>query len=81
MYQAGEIEIVMGKALARWAEANSYTSALPPAWLRDLSERVTGYCDRLTEAGKFEEAVFEEDVYKLVSALAVEFLPMRRSTR
>lgn len=81
MYRPGELEIVMGTALARWAEENSYTQALPSVWLREMSEQVRTYCERLIDSDQFEREAFEEDVFKLVTAQAVCFLPTRRSAR
>lgn len=73
MYQAGELEIVLGKALARWSEATGYREALPPVWLREMSDLVKEYFSRLNASGKFEEKSFEEDVYRLISCFAVGF--------
>lgn len=74
MYKSGEMEIVLARALAKWATANAYKTALPPVWLREMAEQVKGYSRRLHEAGRFEYASFEEDVYKLICCFAVQFL-------
>jgi hypothetical protein len=74
MYKPGELEIVFGRALARWASENGYSSPLPPVWLREMAEMTSTYYARLVDAGKFEVDAFEEDVYRLVCCFAVTFL-------
>lgn len=69
-----ELNLVVARALARWATENSYRKALPAVWLGNLHEMVMCYHDRLSAAGKYEPESFAEDVYKLVCCFGVGFL-------
>ncbi len=73
MYKPEELELVMGKALARWASATGYSTPIPPVWLREMSGMVNLYYQRLLEADTFDPVKFDEDVYKLVTCFAVSF--------
>ncbi len=75
MYEPEELELVLGKALAKWAEATGYSEPLPPVWLKEMAGMVKHYYTRLLEANAFDLESFEEDVYKLVTCFAVGFAP------
>jgi len=78
MYLAPQIELILGRELARWAQETGETSALPPSWLGNLREMVNCYHKRLEGKSDFDLARFAEDVYALIKCYAADLPHLRR---